>query len=178
MWDKIKDWFHQNKSYLATLFLMSLGVGLGTACICLALPAALPVFASISLLGFIPLTFLNALPFGLAVLALSSIMVGISFAAIATGMVVIKQLTTIGINLYELSLGDGEPSEAPLEHSHDYLRRHLKVESSILRHDSDDELDELSSGEILFAPDSATSTAAMDEDECYVESRDSALSLR
>jgi hypothetical protein len=164
MWDNIKDWYHRNKSYLVTLLLASLGVGLGTACICLALPAALPVFASISLLGFIPLAFLNAIPFALAVLALSAIMVAVSFAAIAVSIVVLQQLASISINLYELVSAEDGPSVPPLESSHEYLRRHLKVEpSSLRRQNSDDEFDEISSDEMQRTLNMPAPTVPVDD---------------
>ncbi|KTD57528.1 hypothetical protein [Legionella shakespearei] len=178
MWDKIKDWYHRNKSYLVTLLLASLGVGLGTACICLAFPAALPVFASISLLGLIPLAFLDTIPFALAVLALSAIMVAVSFAAVAVSIVVLKQLASISINLYELVSGEGETSEVPLESSHDYLRRHLQVESSSLRRpDSDNEFDEISSDEMRPTPNLLTPAPTSPADDGHAEPGVSSLSF-
>lgn len=165
MWDKIKGWYQRNKSYLAMLFIASLGVGLVTAGICIFFPAALTAFASVTLLGLAPLAFLNTLPFGLAVFALSSIMTGISFGAIAAGIIVMQQLSTIGAHIYELFKEEkAQDNETLYESSHDYLNRHLQPERSRSIDYLDDEF-EISSDDAAPAAVSQPSILAMHNNE-------------
>lgn len=132
MWLKIKEWCMRNRAYLATLFVASLVIGLIIATLCTFFPPALAAIAGITIFGMAPLAFLTAISFPFAVFTLSSIMTSISFGVIAGGIVVMKQLSTIGAHILELFNGEKEPKkEEPGYVSYDYFSKYLKPKSTL-----------------------------------------------
>lgn len=140
MWLIIKEWFNRNKAYLSMILLASLAVGAGIACLCTIFPTLLAGISSLTLFGVAPLAFLNALSFPLAVFTLSTIMTGISSIIIAADIWIVKQAVTIGFQIYSLFQSDNEVQEVPVsENSYDFLNKYLRLESSELFFDVDDE---------------------------------------
>ncbi|MBL7481703.1 hypothetical protein [Legionella bononiensis] len=145
MWSIINEWFKRNKPYLTMLFLSSLAVGLLVASLSIIFPSVLVAFSSLTLFGIVPLAFLTTLNAPLAVFTLSAIMMVISAGVIAPGIMIGKQLTTIGIHIYSLFAGEeNQEAEDITTNSYDYLNKYLQPESyEYVEEDDDEEFHEL-----------------------------------
>ncbi|KTD34360.1 hypothetical protein Lmor_1757 [Legionella moravica] len=147
MWSIINEWFKRNKSYLTMLFLSSLTVGLLAGILSVIFPPVLFAFSTITLFGITPLAFLTTLPSPLAALALSAIMVGISAGVLAPGIMVVKQLTTIGIHLYALFTHEEQhETDILTTGTYNYFNQYFQPDSyDYVEKDDDEEFYELSS---------------------------------
>ncbi|KGP64048.1 hypothetical protein EP47_03760 [Legionella norrlandica] len=141
MWDKIKEWFKRNKSYLTALFLGSVIIGGSVALLAFFCPPVLAAFAGISIFGVAPLAFLTALSVPLAAIVLGGIITGIAFGAILGGMVVWKQLISIGKHVYSY-FENNSNLDLPVmdeQQTYHYLMNHLEAEHSESFDEDDDE---------------------------------------
>lgn len=147
MWLMFKEWFNRNTVFLTMIFLSSLTIGAGVAALCAAFPAILPVFAGLTLFEVVPLAFLTALSAPLATLALGLITTAISSVIIAASIFSMKQLTTIGSQVYSLfKLNEPLKVEPLSEASYDFLNKYLhKPVAEHFDDVDDDEFHELSS---------------------------------
>ncbi|KTD49294.1 hypothetical protein [Legionella quateirensis] len=163
MWSIIYEWFKRNKPYLTMLFLSSLAVGLLVASLSILFPPVIVTFSSLTLFGIAPLAFLATLNAPLAVFTLSAIMMGISAGVIASGIMVVKQLTTIGMHLYSLFAGEeNQDAEDLATGSYEYFNKYLQPETyEYVEEDDDEEFHEL------------VSDSSSDDDEDSVPSFDS-----
>lgn len=140
MWDKIKEWYKQNKGYLTTLLIGSLVIGLGITLLSFFCPPVLAAFAGISLFGITPLAFLTALYLPVAALTLGSIVTGVAFAAILGGIVVWKQLIDIGKHVYShFESKEAGNADVNDQETYNYLMEHLEGEKSESFEMEDDE---------------------------------------
>ncbi|HAU1152950.1 TPA: LapA family protein [Legionella pneumophila] len=129
MWDKIKEWYKNNKSYLTMLLIGSAVVGLGVTFLALLFPPVLAAFASISIFGMAPLAFLTSLHLPLAVLTLGCIVTGAAFGAILGGLVAWKQSISIARHVYSY-FGHTQEHQIEIneEDTYRYLMAHLEGE--------------------------------------------------
>lgn len=147
MWLIFKEWFNRNTVFLTMIFLSSLTIGSGVAALCAAFPAILPVFAGLTLFEVVPLAFLTALSAPLATFALGLITTAISSVIIAASIFSMKQLTTIGSQVYSLfKLNEPLKVEPLSQASYDFLNKYLhKPAAEHFEDVDDDEFHELSS---------------------------------
>ncbi|HAT7855609.1 TPA: lpg2885 family Dot/Icm T4SS effector [Legionella pneumophila] len=131
MWDKIKEWYKNNKSYLTMLLIGSAVVGLSVTFLALFFPPVLAAFASISIFGMAPLAFLTSLHLPLAVLTLGCIVTGAAFGAILGGLVAWKQSISIAKHVYSY-FGHKQEHHVEIneEDTYRYLMGHLEGEAS------------------------------------------------
>ncbi|HHV7783635.1 TPA: lpg2885 family Dot/Icm T4SS effector [Legionella pneumophila] len=129
MWDKIKEWYKNNKSYLTMLLIGSAVVGLSVTFLALFFPPVLAAFASISIFGMAPLAFLTSLHLPLAVLTLGCIVTGAAFGAILGGLVAWKQSISIAKHVYSyFDHKQDHQVEISEEDTYRYLMDHLEGE--------------------------------------------------
>ncbi len=123
----LKKWYNRNRSYLQVLLFASGVVGLIVTGICFCFPSVLVACASLTVFGVTPLAFLMAMHLPLALLTLTGIMTGMTFCAIATGIVVVKQLARMGAHVYALCAEEERVRDPWVgSTSYDYLQTHLK----------------------------------------------------
>ncbi|MCL9682987.1 hypothetical protein [Legionella maioricensis] len=145
MWRWIKEWYKRNRVPFAIFLGASMGIGLLIAAVCLFSPAALAAFATLTLGGVTPLSFLTAIHLPLALLALAAITSGVAFGAITIGVLVMKQFTTIGRHLWALHGGEKQPQTNPLTSgTYHYLQAHLHGTDSYME-EYDEEYNEINS---------------------------------
>jgi hypothetical protein len=144
MWRWLNKWYKRNRVFAAILLGASISIGLIIGAACLFSPAALGAFAALTLWGVTPFGFLTAMHLSLAVLTLATIMSTVALGAITAGVLVTKQLATIGQHLWALYRAEKQPQTNLTDGSYNYLHAHLQGAVSY-REEYDEEYNEISS---------------------------------